>query len=43
MVIFIAGAITRAIFTSRVLNWLEKLAANTESEVDDVLFEAIKN
>jgi MscS family membrane protein len=42
ILILIAGAITRALFTSRVLNWLESLAANTESEIDDVLFDALK-
>ena len=42
MLIFIAGALTRAILLGRALKWLEGLTANTESEVDDVLLEALK-
>ena len=41
MLIFIAGAISRAFFVGRVLKWLEKLA-HTESEIDDVLLESLK-
>ena len=41
--IFIAGAISRAFFVGRVLNWLEKLTDQTDSEVDDVLLESLKN
>ena len=42
MLIFIAGAISRAFFVGRVLKWLEKLTANTDSEIDDVLLESLK-
>ncbi len=42
MLIFIAGAISRAFFVGRVLKWLEKLTDHTESEVDDVLLESLK-
>ena len=42
MLIFVAGALIRAILLGRVLKWLEGLTANTESEVDDVLLEALK-
>ena len=42
LVIFIAGAISRAFFVGRVLNWLEKLTDQTDSEVDDVLLESLK-
>jgi MscS family membrane protein len=42
MLIFIAGALTRAILLGRALKWLEGLTANTKSEVDDVLLEALK-
>jgi MscS family membrane protein len=42
LLIFIAGAISRAFFVSRVLNWLEKLTEHTDSEVDDVLLESLK-
>jgi len=42
MLIFIAGALIRAILLGRVLKWLEGLTASTESEVDDVLLEALK-
>jgi len=42
MLIFVAGALIRAILLGRVLKWLEGLTANTTSEVDDVLLEALK-
>ena len=42
MLIFIAGAIFRAFFVGRVLNWMEKLTAHTDSEIDDVLLESLK-
>jgi MscS family membrane protein len=42
MLIFIAGAISRAFFVGRVINWLENLTANTASEIDDVLLESLK-
>ena len=42
MLIFIAGAISRAFFVGRVLKWLESLTANTDSEIDDVLLESLK-
>tara|TARA_Y100001970_G_scaffold59833_1_gene76213 strand:+ start:7996 stop:9162 length:1167 start_codon:yes stop_codon:yes gene_type:complete len=42
MLIFIAGAISRAFFVGRVIKWLEKLTAHTESEIDDVLLESLK-
>jgi MscS family membrane protein len=42
LLIFIAGAISRAFFVGRVLNWLEKLTDHTDSEVDDVLLESLK-
>ena len=42
MLIFVAGALIRAILLGRVLKWLEGLTANTKSEVDDVLLEALK-
>jgi MscS family membrane protein len=42
MLIFVAGALIRAILLGRVLKWLEGLTASTESEVDDVLLEALK-
>ena len=42
MLIFIAGAISRAFFVGRVLKWLEKLTAHTASEIDDVLLESLK-
>ena len=42
LLIFIAGAISRAFFVGRVLNWLEKLTSHTDSEVDDVLLESLK-
>jgi MscS family membrane protein len=42
MLIFIAGAISRAFFVGRVLKWLERLTAHTDSEIDDVLLESLK-
>ena len=42
MLIFIAGAISRAFFVGRVIKWLEKLTAHTDSEIDDVLLESLK-
>ena len=42
MLIFVAGALIRAILLGRVLKWLEGLTASTESAVDDVLLEALK-
>ena len=42
LLIFIAGAITRAFFVGSVLKRLEKLTADTESEIDDVLLESLK-
>ena len=42
MLIFIAGAISRAFFVGRVIKWLENLTANTTSEIDDVLLESLK-
>ena len=42
MLIFIAGAIARALFTNKVLKWLEGLTTNTESEIDDVLLASLK-
>ena len=42
MIIFIAGALSRAFFVGRVLNWLEKLTEHTDSEVDDILLESLK-
>ncbi|MBC8222798.1 MAG: mechanosensitive ion channel family protein [SAR86 cluster bacterium] len=42
MLIFIAGAIFRAFFVGRVLKWMEKLTAHTDSEIDDVLLESLK-
>ena len=39
MLIFIAGAISRAYLVGRVIKWLENLTANTTSEIDDVLLE----
>jgi MscS family membrane protein len=42
LLIFITGAISRAFFVGRVLNWLEKLTDHTDSEVDDVLLESLK-
>lgn len=42
LLIFIAGAIARALFVGRVMKRLEKLTANTESEIDDVLLESLR-
>ena len=42
LIIFIAGAISRAFFVGRVIKWLEKLTAHTDSEIDDVLLESLK-
>jgi MscS family membrane protein len=42
LMIFIAGAFSRAFFVGRVVKWLENLTANTESEIDDVLLDALK-
>ena len=42
MLIFVAGAISRAILVGRVLKWLESITINTESEIDDVLLDALK-
>ena len=42
MLIFIAGAISRAFFVGRILKLVENLTANTESEVDDILLESLK-
>ena len=42
LLIFIAGAISRAFFVGRILKWVENLTANTESEVDDILLESLK-
>jgi len=42
LLIFIAGAITRAFFVGRILKRLEKLTADTESEIDDVLLESLR-
>ena len=42
MLIFISGAIFRAFFVGRVLQWMGKLAAHTDSEIDDILLESLK-
>jgi len=42
LLIFIAGAISRAFLVGSVLKRLEKLTADTESEIDDVLLESLK-
>lgn len=42
MLIFVAGGISRAILVGRVLKWLESITINTESEIDDVLLDALK-
>jgi|TARA_B100000959_G_scaffold143257_1_gene150362 MscS family membrane protein len=42
MLIFIAGAISRAFFVGRVLKWLENLTSQTDSEIDDVLLQSLK-
>ena len=42
LLIFIAGAITRAFFVGSVLKRLQRLTDDTESEIDDVLLESLK-
>ena len=42
MLIFISGAIFRAFFVGRVLQWMGKLTAHTDSEIDDILLESLK-
>ena len=42
VLIFIIGAIARAFFVGSILKRLEKLTADTESEIDDVLLESLK-
>ena len=42
MLIFIAGAISRAFFVGRVLKWLENLTSQTDSEIVDVLLQSLK-
>ena len=42
LLIFIAGAIARALFVGRVMKRLEKLTSNTQSEIDDVLLESLR-
>ena len=42
ILIFISGAIARAFFVGSVIKRLEKLTADTESEIDDVLLESLK-
>ena len=42
VLIFITGAIARAFFVGSILKRLEKLTADTESEIDDVLLESLK-
>ena len=42
LIIFIAGAISRAFFVGRVLKWLEELTSQTDSEIDDVLLKSLK-
>ena len=42
LLIFIAGAIARALFVGRVMKRLEKLTSNTDSEIDDVLLESLR-
>jgi MscS family membrane protein len=42
LLIFITGAIARALFVGRVMKRLEKLTSNTESEIDDVLLESLR-
>ena len=43
LLIFIAGAIARALFVGRVMKRLEKLTSNTQSEIDDVLLESLRS
>ena len=42
VLIFITGAIARAFFVGSILKRLEKLTADTESEIDDVLLESLQ-
>ena len=42
LLIFIAGAISRAFFVGRVLAWLENFTSQTDSEIDDVLLHSLK-
>jgi len=42
LLIFLAGAISRAFFVGRVLKWLENLTSQTDSEIDDVLLQSLK-
>jgi len=42
LLIFIAGAISRAFFVGRALKWLENLTSQTDSEIDDVLLKSLK-
>ena len=42
VLIFITGAIARAFFVGSILKRVEKLTADTESEIDDVLLESLK-
>ena len=42
VLIFITGAIARAFFVGSILKRIEKLTADTESEIDDVLLESLK-
>ena len=42
LLIFLAGAISRAFFVGRVLEWLENLTSQTDSEIDDVLLQSLK-
>ena len=42
LLIFIAGAISRAFFVGRVLKWLENVTSQTDSEIDDVLLQSLK-
>jgi MscS family membrane protein len=42
VLIFITGAVARAFFVGSILKRLEKLTADTESEIDDVLLESLK-
>ncbi len=42
VLIFITGAVARAFFVRSILKRLEKLTADTESEIDDVLLESLK-
>ena len=42
LLIFIAGAIARALFVGRLMKRLERLTSNTETEIDDVLLESLR-